>query len=103
MPIHLLIILLIIISISLAIYKSRKGSEFQSKKTVDIVIFVLSLISLIISVAQFRRIMMLVSDHNIPITLIYGNEWGGLVSISELVVLFLLSLITGLRLIKRSK
>ena len=106
MPLFLIItiitILLVFISIFFAVRKMRNGGESQPKKITDVVIFALSLIALIISVMHFRRITMLVSDHNIPMTLIYGNEWGGLVSIGELAVLFALCLITGLRLIKRS-
>ena len=103
MPLFFIItILLVFISVFFTVYRMRKGSESQPKKVTDVVIFALSLIALIISAVHFRRITMLVSDHNIPITLIYGNEWGCLVSIGELAVLFALCLITGLRLIKRS-
>ena len=101
MPLFLIIGVTIIVLVSFAVYKARKGSESGSIKIIDVVVFALSLIALVISTIHFRSSVLLTSEYNIPVSQIYGYEMGGIVAILKLAVLFVLSLILGLRLIKR--
>jgi len=99
MPIFLFIAILVIFAVCIAFILVGKGKQTWLKKRVaDIVVFVLCLISLIISVSSFSNIARYVSEYNASPTQIYGGEFGLYMAWLELIVLFMLFLITGLRL-----
>jgi len=83
------------------IFAICRGIQLK-RSIIDIAVLILSFVALILSTISIGNVARAVSEHNIPISYIYG-EYGSVIALLALLVLFVLCLVSGLKLIMPSK
>ena len=102
--IFVLIFLFVCFAAFYIIKKKVEGNEvILEKKGINLVIFVLSLISLVISLGIFWHISQFADETGSSIILIAGGPLWNLVDWLRLAILLFLCLISGFKLIKSAK
>ena len=95
--------ILIVLFICFAAFYIKKKEVNLEKRGVDIAIFVLSLISLVISLRLFWSMAEYVDVYNANLFLITGGPFWNIMDWLRLGLLLVLCVISGFKLIKRSK
>lgn len=105
MPILVIGLVLVILCVCFTVvYFKKTGKEVNFKQNRGfIVIFVLSLISLFISLKLFWNIAIYVDDFGASLTDIYGGDFWSNMAWLQLGLLFVICVISGLKLFKRLK
>ena len=104
MPVIFVGIILGILCICIAVYLIITGkTAWLEKRGINIIIFVLSLISLFISLKLFWNMGIYADEYGSSPVLISGGWFWLYMDWARLGVLFLISIISGLKLFKRSK
>lgn len=70
-------------------------------KLVNRTIFLLSVISLVISMVLFYNLAIYCDEYNASPAMIYGGNWGLLLEWGNLIILFFICLLAGLRLFRK--
>ena len=70
-------------------------------KLVNRAIFLLSVISLVISMVLFYNLGIYCDEYNASTEMIYGGNWGLLLEWGNLIILFFICLLAGLRLFRK--
>lgn len=67
-------------------------------KLVNVLMFLLSLVVLIISMRLFYNLAVYCDEYNASPDLIYGGNWGVILEWVKLIILFLMCVLSGIRL-----
>lgn len=70
-------------------------------KLVNRAIFLLSVISLVISMVLFYNLAIYCDEYNASPAMIYGGNWGLLLEWGNLIILFFICLLAGFRLFRK--
>lgn len=70
-------------------------------KLVNRAIFLLSVISLVISMVLFYNLGIYCDEYNASPEMFYGGNWGLLLEWGNLIILFFICLLAGLRLFRK--
>ena len=101
MPLFMLVIGILVLFVMSFVYVAKKEkTKWLSCNIIDITFFILSLIALIITVVLFRNLGLYVSDHGGSALLVTGGSFWLSMYWFRLLLLFVICLISGVRLIK---
>lgn len=104
MPKYMWLTIGIILCIGLIMYCIRKSNmDWLKLRILDVVIFILSLVSFVTSLVLFRNLGVYVNEYGTSPDLVTGGWFWLRMNVVRLVILFVISLISGIRLFRNSK